>query len=313
MNMRPAFTGVMLLLSSTIALAGENPLLGTWKVKSFVREVTATGERIHQYGEHPSGYLSYSADGRMYAIVTSDNRVKPRAANPTDEERVKLHHTLLAYAGTYTLDGEKVTHHVDISWNEDRTGSNEVRFYKVEGTSLTITTAPNKSPVDGREGRSVVVVEKVNAPAALAGENPVVGTWKLKSFVREVTATGEKFDQMGEHPKGYLSYSADGRMYVIVTAENRIKPLTANPTDEQRAKLHQTMFAYAGTYMMESEKVVHPVDISWNEAWTGTDQVRFFKLDGNILTITAAPNKSPIDGREGHTVLVWEKVKAPTQ
>jgi len=70
------------------------------EVKSFVREVTATGERIHQYGEHPSGYLSYSADGRMYAIVTSDNRVKPRAANPTDEERVKLHHTLLAYAVT---------------------------------------------------------------------------------------------------------------------------------------------------------------------------------------------------------------------
>jgi len=51
-------------------------------------------------------------------------------------------------AGTYTLDGEKVTHHVDISWNEDRTGSNEVRFYKVEGNILTITTAPNKSPVD---------------------------------------------------------------------------------------------------------------------------------------------------------------------
>jgi hypothetical protein len=55
------------------------------------------------------------------------------------------------------------------------------------------------------------------------------------------------------------------------------------------------------------------VDISWNEAWTGTDQVRFYKLDGNILTITTAPNKSPIDGREGRGVLVWEKVKAPTQ
>ena len=74
MNMRAAFTGLMLLLSSPITLAGENPVLGTWKLKSFVREVTATGERIHQYGEHPSGYLSYSADGRMYAIGTSDNR-----------------------------------------------------------------------------------------------------------------------------------------------------------------------------------------------------------------------------------------------
>jgi hypothetical protein len=73
------------------------------------------------------------------------------------------------------------------------------------------------------------------------------------------------------------------------------------------------MTAYAGTYTVQGEKVTHHVDISWNEAWTRTDQVRYFKLDGNILTITAAPNKSPIDGREGRTVLVWEKVKAPTQ
>jgi hypothetical protein len=152
----------------------------------------------------------------------------------------------------------------------------------------------------------------LSSTIALADENPVLGTWKLKSWVREVTATGDKFNQMGEHPNGYLSYSADGRMYAIVTADNRIKPLEANPTDEQRAKLHQTMFAYAGTYTVQADKVIHEVDISWNEAWTGTNQVRFIKLDGNILAIAAAPNKSPMDGREGRTILVWEKVKAPT-
>jgi len=164
MNMHPAFTGLMLLLSSTVALAGENPVLGTWKLKSFVREVTATGERIRIFGEHPSGYLSYSADGRMYAIVTSDDRIRPRDANPADEERAKLHRTMMAYAGTYTLEDDRVTHHIDVSWNEAWTGNNEVRFYKVEGNILTITGAPNKSPVDGPEGRSVVVWEKVKAP-----------------------------------------------------------------------------------------------------------------------------------------------------
>ena len=148
---------------------------------------------------------------------------------------------------------------------------------------------------------------------ALAGENPVLGTWKLKSFVREVTATGEKINQYGEHPSGYLGYSADGRMYAVITADNRIKPSDVNLTDEQRVKLHQTLQAYAGTYTVQADRVIHHVDISWNEAWTGTDQVRFFKLDGNILTITTAPNKSPLDGREGRGVLVWEKVKAPTQ
>jgi hypothetical protein len=112
---------------------------------------------------------------------------------------------------------------------------------------------------------------------------------------------------------GYLSYSADGRMYAIITADNRIKPPEANPTAEERAKLHQTMSAYAGTYTVQVDKVIHHVDISWNEAWTGTDQVRFLTLDGNILTIAAAPNRSPMDGREGRTVLVREKLKAPTQ
>jgi hypothetical protein len=148
---------------------------------------------------------------------------------------------------------------------------------------------------------------------AVAGENPVLGTWKLKSWVRDVAATGEKINQMGERPNGYLSYSADGRMYAIITADKRIKPLDVNPTDEQRVKLHQTMTAYAGTYTVQADKVIHHVDISWNEAWTGTDQVRFIKLDGNVLTITTAPNKSPMDGREGRSVLVWEKVKSPTQ
>jgi len=141
----------------------------------------------------------------------------------------------------------------------------------------------------------------------------VLGTWKLKAMFREVPATGEKFNQMGEHPNGYLSYSADGRMYAIATSDNRTKPSDVNSTPDERAKLHQSLVAYAGTYTVQGDKVIHRVDISWNEAWTGTDQVRFFKIDGNTLTVTTAVQKSPIDGREGRSVLIWEKVKAPTQ
>jgi len=107
--MRVVFSGLVVLLTPAITLAGDNPVLGTWKLKSFVREVTATGEKIQQNGEHPNGYLSYSADGRMYAIVIADNRIRPRDANPTDAERVKLHQTMTAYAGTYTLEENKVT------------------------------------------------------------------------------------------------------------------------------------------------------------------------------------------------------------
>ena len=132
--------------------------------------------------------------------------------------------------------------------------------------------------------------------------------------MRELAATGERINSFGDHPEGYISYSADGRMYAIGTSDNRPKPSAANPTDDERVKLHQTMFAYAGTYTLENGKVIHHVDISWNQAWTGTDQVRFFKLDGNTLTImTPSSFKRPQDGREVRSTLVWEKVKGPTQ
>ena len=44
------------------------------------------------------------------------------------------------------------------------------------------------------------------------------------------------------------------------------------------------------------------------KSWTGTDQVRFYKLDGNTLTITTPLNKNFVDGREGRSILVWEKL-----
>jgi len=141
-----------------------------------------------------------------------------------------------------------------------------------------------------------------------SAENPLVGTWKLKSYVREVAATGERYNERGEHPNGYLSYSADGRMYAIITWENRITPRDIVPTDEERIKLFSTMISYAGTYTFDAEKVVHHVDISWNQNWTGTDQVRFYKLDGNTLTITSALSRNFTDGREGRSILVWEKL-----
>ena len=97
--------------------------------------------------------------------------------------------------------------------------------------------------------------------------NPLLGTWKLKAYV-VTTAAGERPTPYGENPTGYLSYSADGRMHVIATANGRIAPVGAAPPDNERVALYDTMFAYAGTYSVETDKVIHHIDISWNETWT---------------------------------------------
>ena len=155
-----------------------------------------------------------------------------------------------------------------------------------------------------------VISTVLAAPVAgLANDASLVGTWKLTSFVREVTATGERYNQLGEHPEGYLGYAVDGRMYAILVAGERVKPHEQAPTDEEALKLYRSMIAYAGTYMVEGNKIIHHVDISWNGARAGGDQVRFFTLEGDTLTIKTEPNKSPIDGGEGVGILVWQKVK----
>jgi hypothetical protein len=145
--------------------------------------------------------------------------------------------------------------------------------------------------------------------AALTNRSPILGTWKLVSYVREDLETGERYNQYGDKPDGYLGYASDGRMSAIITWDNRVKPQSAVLTNDERVALHGTMSAYAGTYTADAEKVVHHVDISWNQIWTDTDQVRFYELDGNILTITSALSPSPADGRLGRSVIVWEKVK----
>jgi Lipocalin-like domain len=150
-----------LVATAGLALAADYSLLGTWKLKSFVRQDAATGERRPALGEHPEGYLGYAADGRMYALLVAGGRLVSAGDQPTDAERVQLHKSMVAYAGTYTIAGDKVVHHIDIAWNNARLGSDQVRFFKLDGDRLTLTTERNKSPIDGSEGFGVLEFERI--------------------------------------------------------------------------------------------------------------------------------------------------------
>jgi len=143
-----------------------------------------------------------------------------------------------------------------------------------------------------------------------AGEEDLYGTWRLISYAQEIPATGERIDIFGKAPIGFLSYSRDGRMSVILVNTERPKPIDLTKvTDEDRVKLYKTFIAYAGTFKFDGKTVTHNVDISWNETWTGTTQVRNVKIDGNKLYITTNPIPRPQDGKLAIAVLTWEKVE----
>ena len=95
-----------------------------------------------------------------------------------------------------------------------------------------------------------------------------------------------------------LTYGADRRMHAIIVRKDRPAPETLPPTDTQKLRLFDSMIAYSGTYTLDDEKVIHHVDVSWNQALTKTDLIRFYKLANGILTITAAPAIDPYSGKE---------------
>ena len=90
-------------------------LVGTWKLVSASSK-TSKGERDQTpYGLNPVGFLTYADDGRMTALISYGERKTLSAGGGSIEEQAEAFKTFLAYAGRYTLNGDKVTHTVEVS------------------------------------------------------------------------------------------------------------------------------------------------------------------------------------------------------
>ena len=133
----------------------------------------------------------------------------------------------------------------------------------------------------------------------------LIGVWKLKSIQFELADTGEAADMFGPNPSGYLIHTDEGRMMVILTRSDRAPP----KEDADGSALFKTMMAYTGNFRVEGDdKFITDVDLAWHPAWNGTEQTRFFKVEGDTLLITTAQQTHPMfPGRMGRGVLVYTR------
>jgi hypothetical protein len=143
----------------------------------------------------------------------------------------------------------------------------------------------------------------LNLPAVADERDKLIGNWKLVSLYTEDAQTKQRVNPYGEQPKGYAAITRD-RLFAFVTSDGRKVPQT---TDEQAAAF-RSMIAYTGKYRVEKDKFITTVDLAWNEAWVGTEQVRFWRVDGDTLSIITAPMPNP--NTPGGTMIgtvVWEQ------
>jgi hypothetical protein len=146
------------------------------------------------------------------------------------------------------------------------------------------------------------------ASPAIAADVSILGTYRLVSEHRTIVDT--KGVIPGTGARGYITYGEDGRMIVLIVRQPRPKAEGAEKiTDQQRIELFRTITAYAGAYKFDGTTIEHNIEISMNEVWSGTKQVRSVKRDGDHLIYSTPPFPFHTDGKMSINTLVWEKVQ----
>lgn len=141
-------------------------------------------------------------------------------------------------------------------------------------------------------------------PNASQADNSVIGTYKLVSFVLEIDGVPGQ-GTIGPDPRGYLVITPRYYMYQYAAKERSYGTSTAD-----KAALFDTAANLVGSYVSDGKQLDIQVDISWNQIWNGTRQIRSIQWEGNKLTLTSPPQPYPRDtSKTVVSRLVWEKIE----
>jgi hypothetical protein len=130
-------------------------IVGTWKLADLVRKETATGATVRTFGERPTGHIVYTKANRAVWFFAANDRKAPAGPNPTDAERSALFNTMAGCSEVYRIEGNMIVGRCDASWNQAWTGIERTSSAQIVGKTLTLTSTPFKSAIDGKE---VVVI-----------------------------------------------------------------------------------------------------------------------------------------------------------
>jgi hypothetical protein len=117
-------------------------LIGTWKIVSIVSDVIDPNGRTTSHPANWHGYVALTAAHRAIVIQTAKDRPVPE----TDDEYIYGFCSMIAYSGKYVIIANKVVITVDIAWNEDWNGTEQILFYRFENDQLIIEDSLKSDP-----------------------------------------------------------------------------------------------------------------------------------------------------------------------
>ena len=126
---------------------------GSWRLLSAVQHFD-DGGRVAEFGPSASGYLVYTPEGTVTAVLGAADRPAVSASDPqgaTAAEYESSAQRFVAYAGTYSIDetAGEVLHSIELSLYPNWQGRSQLRILHLEGDILTIVASP-RTAADGR-------------------------------------------------------------------------------------------------------------------------------------------------------------------
>lgn len=136
--------------------------------------------------------------------------------------------------------------------------------------------------------------------------NPLVGAWRLLTY--EAHAGDEVTYPLGLDASGYIMYTPDGYMSVLIMAAGRTNFASDDilgGTAEEKLEAASTFIAYCGRYEFQGDRVIHRIESAFYPNRVGTEQTRFIHLEGDELLLTTPPMVIHGTSRSGR--LRWER------
>lgn len=134
------FLVILLAMSGPVYGADNEDLVGTWKLVSW-QVIPENGPPQDVFGAHPKGFLILTREGRSMVLTTAEKR----QAGTGEAERANLHKSMLAYTGTYRVEGDDFIITVEVSWNEEWNRTEQRRHFRIEGNKLFVESTPAPS------------------------------------------------------------------------------------------------------------------------------------------------------------------------
>ena len=129
----------------------------------------------------------------------------------------------------------------------------------------------------------------------LALKDRLIGSWRLVKH-EELPVDGSPTTlPLGDRPKGYIIYSADGFMAALLSSTD--KNWKVGP------------IAYAGPYSVDEEQqVVHQqADLSLVPGWVGKTHSRKVQMEGDRLILSTV-SPAILSGRGANAIITWQRV-----